>query len=247
MRMLRLAWIATAPLLLPNPLNADVDIEPAPWSPDVHIEVESRQPPRSGAAPAAPAQGSKPIKLTPEGYVPSPWIIMNCTITESTVDCPEGAPGGPAPAPRQLTEGDVRRAVSEIPMPALDVRVQPGGRTLVNVPTILSTDPEPVRENVTLLGRDIQVEATPTRFTWHHGDGTSRTTTRPGRPYPHKDVTHTYRRTADGLTLRVDATYTVRYRIDGGDWTDLGATLTATGTPNTLDVDEAAPVLVRPR
>jgi hypothetical protein len=167
-------------------------------------------------------------------------------ITPDTVDCPDAEPA-PAPARRQVTEGDVRRAVSEIPMPALDVKVQPAGRTLVNVPTILFTDPDPVRETVTLLGREVDVEATPTRYTWHHGDGTTRTTTRPGRPYPAKDVTHTYRRTADDLRVRVDTTYTVRYRIDGGDWTDLGTTLTANGTPTTVDVDEAAPVLVRRR
>ena len=147
----------------------------------------------------------------------------------------------------ELTEGDVRRAVSEIPMPALRVTVQPGGRTLVNVPTILHTDPRPVRESITLLGHDIDVEATPTGYTWHHGDGTSRTTTRPGRPYPAKDVTHTYQRTAERVSIRVDTPYTVRYRVDGGAWTPLGQPLTAAGTATPLEVAEAAPVLVSPR
>ncbi|MCX6407727.1 MAG: hypothetical protein NTV28_12480 [Propionibacteriales bacterium] len=132
-------------------------------------------------------------------------------------------------------------------MPALRVTVQPGGRTLVNVPTILHTDPRPVRESITLLGHDIDVEATPTRFTWHHGDGTSRTTTRPGRPYPAKDVTHTYQRTADRVSIRVDTTYTVRFRVDDGAWTPLGQPLTATGAATPLQVTEAAPVLVAPR
>jgi hypothetical protein len=147
----------------------------------------------------------------------------------------------------ELTEGDVRRAVSEVPMPALRVTVQPGGRTLVNVPTILHTDPRSVRESITLLGHDIDVEATPTGYTWHHGDGTSRTTTRPGRPYPAKDVTHTYQRTADQVSIRVDTTYTVRYRVDGGAWTPLGQPLTATGAATPLEVAEAARVLVSPR
>lgn len=158
-------------------------------------------------------------------------------------DPEEAAP----PEEPELTEGDVRRAVSEIPMPALRVTVQPGGRTLVNVPTILHTDPRPVRESITLLGHDIDVEATPTRFTWHHGDGTSRTTTRPGRPYPAKDVTHTYQRTADRVSIRVDTTYTVRFRVDGAAWTPLGQPLTATGAATPLQVTEAAPVLVAPR
>ncbi len=132
-------------------------------------------------------------------------------------------------------------------MPALRVTVQPGGRTLVNVPTILHTDPRPVRESITLLGHDIDVEATPTSYMWHHGDGTSRTTTRPGRPYPAKDVTHIYQRTADQVSIRVDTTYTVRFRVDGGAWTPLGQPLTATGAATPLEVAEAAPVLVSPR
>jgi hypothetical protein len=239
-----IAAAVAASIVLATPLlPQDVDVDPAPWSPDVHIEVERREPPTASRSRAAPAPE---VKLV-DGFVPSPWIIMNCTITETTTDCPEPPPATSTPPRRQVTEGDVRRAVSEIPMPALDVKVQPAGRSLVNVPTILFTDPDPVRETVTLLGREVDVEATPTRYTWHHGDGTTRTTTRPGRPYPAKDVTHTYRRTADDLRVRVDTTYTVRYRIDGGDWTDLGTTLTANGTPTTVDVDEAAPVLVRRR
>lgn len=151
----------------------------------------------------------------------------------------------PASSP-QVTEGDIRRAVSEIPMPSLQIQVQPGERTLVNVPTIFHTDPRTLRESVTLLGFDIDVEATPTRYTWHPGDGTSKSTTKPGRPYPAKDVTHTYRRVADEVRPRVDTTYSVRYRVDGGAWTPLGQTLTAQGAPTSLEVEEAAPVLVTP-
>lgn len=151
----------------------------------------------------------------------------------------------PAAAP-QVTESDIRRAVSEIPMPSLQIQVQPGERTLVNVPTIFHTDPRTLRESVTLLGFDIEVEATPTRYTWHPGDGTSKTTAKPGRPYPAKDVTHTYRRVADEVRPRVDTTYSVRYRVDGGAWAPLGQTLTATGEPTSLKVEEAAPVLVTP-
>ncbi|RYF56758.1 MAG: hypothetical protein EOO27_17475 [Comamonadaceae bacterium] len=168
--------------------------------------------------------------------------MLNCVITQDEVDCPDAKP---AAAP-QVTEGDIRRAVSEIPMPSLQIQVQPGERTLVNVPTIFHTDPRTLRESVTLLGFDIEVEATPTRYTWHPGDGTSKSTAKPGRPYPAKDVTHTYRRVADEVRPRVDTTYSVRYRVDGGAWTPLGQTLTAQGAPTSLEVEEAAPVLVTP-
>ncbi|MGJ9412090.1 hypothetical protein ACHAAC_05195 [Aeromicrobium sp. CF4.19] len=131
-------------------------------------------------------------------------------------------------------------------MPSLDLTVQPGEQTLVNVPTIFHTQPGAVDRSVDLLGNTIDVRATATSFTWHHGDGTSRTTSRPGRPYPSKDVTHTYQRAADVVRPRVDTTYTVRYRIGDGTWTDLGETLTATGTPTSLRVRQAAPVLTGP-
>lgn len=233
----------------PGSLASDVDVDPAPWSPSVHIEVQSQSRPtparraqRPSVEPVTSTRLPMPVIAGPRDS--SGWVVANCVITPTTVDCPESAP---APTRRQLTRGEVRRAVSEIPMPALRVTVQPGGRTLVNVPTILHTDPRPVRESITLLGHDIDVEATPTSYTWHHGDGTSRTTTRPGRPYPAKDVTHTYQRTADQVSIRVDTTYTVRFRVDGGAWTPLGQPLTATGAATPLEVAEAAPVLVSPR
>ncbi len=232
-----------------SPSASDVDVDPAPWSPSVHIEVQKHSrpaPTRSAQIPASKGVASArlPMPVISGPRESSGWVVANCVITPTTVDCPETAP---APSRRQLTRGEVRRAVSEVPMPALRVTVQPGGRTLVNVPTILHTDPRPVRESITLLGHDIDVEATPAGYTWHHGDGTCRTTTRPGRPYPAKDVTHTYQRTADQVSIRVDTTYTVRYRVDGGAWTPLGQPLTATGAATPLEVAEAAPVLVSPR
>ncbi len=239
--------VLIAALANPGSLVSDTSVEPnGSFAPSVVIEQSERTRPSERRSIQVPRRETSklaaPVISGPRES--SGWVVANCVITPTTVDCPETAP---APSRRQLTRGEVRRAVSEIPMPALRVTVQPGGRTLVNVPTILHTDPRPVRESITLLGHDIDVEATPTGYTWHHGDGTSRTTTRPGRPYPAKDVTHTYQRTAERVSIRVDTTYTVRYRVDGGAWTPLGQPLTATGAATPLQVTEAAPVLVSPR
>jgi hypothetical protein len=130
-------------------------------------------------------------------------------------------------------------------MPPLKLHIQPDGRTLVNVDTILFTEPTTMRRTVTLLGRSVRLECTPVRYTWVHGDGTTATTSRPGRPYPAKDVTHRYQRRGDDLRARVDTTYSVRYSVDGGGWADLGEPLTAPGPSNSLDVDEAVPVLTQ--
>ncbi len=129
-------------------------------------------------------------------------------------------------------------------MPALRVRIQPGGRTLVNVDTIFYTDPTTLNRTVGLLGHSVRLEAEPVSYTWVHGDGTRDSTTKPGRPYPAKDVTHRYQRPDDNLRARVDTTYRVRYSVDGGGWATLGETLTAPGPATSLDVDEATPILI---
>ena len=128
-------------------------------------------------------------------------------------------------------------------MPPLKVRIQPGGRTLVNVDTIFFTDPTTLNRTVSLLGHSVRLEAQPVSYTWVHGDGTRDSTTKPGRPYPAKDVTHRYQRPDDNLRARVDTTYRVRYSVDGGGWATLGETLTAPGPTTSLDVDEATPIL----
>lgn len=224
-------------VLLSTVLPGDTSVRPGgPLDPRVIIEQSDRS--RPSVEPRSDAKNAS----TQRGPDRTGWVVLNCVITQDEVDCPDAQP---AAAP-QITEGDIRRAVSEIPMPSLQIEVQPGERTLVNIPTIFHTDPRTLRESVTLLGFDIDVEARPVRYTWRPGDGSSKTTTKPGRPYPSKDVTHTYRRVADIVRPRVDTTYSVRYRVDGGAWTPLGQTLTATGEPTSLEVEEAAPVLVTP-
>ena len=146
----------------------------------------------------------------------------------------------------EITEGDILRAVREIGLPSLKVRIQPGEETLVNIETIFYTQPEPFERSITLLGFDIDLVADPVRYTWVHDDGTVSTTSRPGKPYPAMDVTHRYREPADDVRPRVDVTYRVRYRVDGGAWQTIGQTLQASGPAAELDVREAAPVLTKP-
>ena len=146
----------------------------------------------------------------------------------------------------ELTAGDILNAVREIGLPSLEVQVQPGTSTLVNVATIFYTEPQRFNRSVTLLGFDVDLIATPVRYRWMHGDGTATTTTRPGKPYPSTEVTHRYRQPDDAVNPRVDVTYQVRYRVDGGAWTTIDQTLQASGPTTTLEVKEAAPVLTHP-
>ncbi len=141
---------------------------------------------------------------------------------------------------------EIRRAVESVGLPALALRIQPGGQTLVNVETIFHTEAPEFRHSTVLLGQAVEITATPTRFTWHHGDGTTQTTSTPGAPYPSTEVTHRYARVATGLTPRVDVGYHVTYRVNGGAVQEIDQLITASGPPAGLDVAEAAPVVVAP-
>ncbi|WP_146825233.1 hypothetical protein [Aeromicrobium flavum] len=132
--------------------------------------------------------------------------------------------------------------VRRIGLPRLKVAVQPAGSTLVNLETIFHTTAAPIERTVPILGSTVDLRAAPATYTWHHGDGTTQATSRPGRPYPALDVVHRYREPGR-VAARVDVTYRVTYRIDGGAWQDLGATITAAGPATTLRVREARPVL----
>ena len=67
-----------------------------------------------------------------------------------------------------LTTEDFRR----LPIPAPALTLQPDrGWVLVNIETIVWTDPTPVTLRTDLLGRGVTVEATPVRWTYDFGDG----------------------------------------------------------------------------
>ena len=171
---------------------------------------------------------------------------MDCRVDAEVLKygCRTYLPGDPDAA--ELTEGDILRAVREIGLPSLEVQIQPGTSTLVNVPTIFYTEPERFARSVTLLGFDIDLVATPVRYRWLHGDGTASTSTKPGKPYPSTEVTYRYRQPADVVNPRVDVTYRVRYRVDGGAWNTIDQTLLASGPTAELEVKEAVPVLTSP-
>ena len=146
-------------------------------------------------------------------------------------------------APPEVTPGIVLEALRRMGLPAVRTHTQPEDKTLVNFDTIFYAEPTTFRRTITLLGQRVDVEAAPARFTWRPGDGSARTTTTPGRPYPAKDVTHRYERAHRTVHAAVDVTYTARFRVAGGAWQDIAETITITGPPTPLRVAEATPVL----
>jgi hypothetical protein len=152
-----------------------------------------------------------------------------------------GAPPTAADAPRpQVTPALVLREIERIGLPTLQAMTQPEGKTLVNFDTIFYTEAEPFTATVTLLGRQVEIVAEPTSYAWHHGDGTTTTTSTPGSPYPAKEITYRYSDAETTVRPRVDVTYSARFRVGGGAWQDIAETVTIAGPEGNLRVSEAS-------
>ncbi len=144
-----------------------------------------------------------------------------------------------------LTPGMVLEAFRSMDWPEPELTIQPpDGETLVNFDTnFFTTLSEPQTQTVTLIGIQVTIEATPSSYLWHFGDGADDTTSTPGSAYPHLDITHTYARAGE-LSPSVDVVYSGRYRVGGGAWSDIPGTLTVPGPAVALRVLEAKPQLV---
>ena len=143
----------------------------------------------------------------------------------------------------QVTPALVLNAIRRIGLPELTAQTQPTDKTLVNFATIFYAEPQPFTRSTTLLGQDVDIVATPSQYTWHHGDGTTDTTATPGAPYPSKDITYRYVDAHTTVTPRVDVTYTARFRVNGGAWQNIDETVTITGPTSDLRISEATAVL----
>ena len=155
-----------------------------------------------------------------------------------------GRPPTVADTPRpQVTPGLVLNAIRRIGLPELTAQTQPADKTLVNFATIFFAEPETFTRTLTLLGQQVDVEATPSQFTWHYGDGTSQTTTSPGAPYPSKEITYSYTDAHTTVTPSVDVTYSARFRVNDGAWQDIGEMVTIAGPASNLRISEATAVL----
>lgn len=114
-----------------------------------------------------------------------------------------------------FTQADFQR----LPLPAGKASVQPSnGYTLVNVPTNVYAEADPVTLDTELLGFPVQVRATPSQYSWDFGDGsTVGPTSEPGAPYPDLTITHEYAEAGKfGVTLTTY--YTGEYSVAGGPW-----------------------------
>jgi hypothetical protein len=137
--------------------------------------------------------------------------------------------GGDLSGPAILSPQEIAMQLREqIPIPNVTIGVNPD-RGLVGVESwfwIDGYDGAPINESTDAFGRRVEVEALVERYEWSFGDGKTMKTESAGRPYPERsDVRHVYERSslgyANGYTVEVGFSFSVRYRVDEGGWIDL--------------------------
>lgn len=214
--------------------------------------------PASGAQECNASYGCVAPQRCPEGSTPyfGPGIDSNGQQVGSYFTCaesPTAAPSAPA-----ITPADVAKAFQATPVPDTPLTVQPpGGETLVNYDTVYLTHAQPFDAAFTLLGQNVVLHITPATFTWTHGDGTTQTSTHPGRSWTDADslahakrqpvsstlVTHRYRTKAT-VDATLTTTWTATWDLNGTPQGTVPGTVQKTTAPTTLTVLEARPALV---
>lgn len=237
-----------------EPTDSATDAEPAVATP----ALPPGQWVLSPACSTVSASGCVEEYTCPDGSAPQVWTYVLTTgeTAGSYSQCPEDPPPTADTTPTAPVDipGAVLRAFKRVDLPKSTINVQPpGGETLVNLPTILSTSA--VRHQIPVrldeVNLNVTLEVWPSSFVWHHGDGTSQETTTPGKPWTEGAdtadlITHTYAKTSDGLDLSVDTTWSAQFKVAGQpNWRPVDGTVTVTGTPVTVAVLEAKPQFVR--
>ncbi len=139
-----------------------------------------------------------------------------------------------------LSLDDFRR----LPLPAGGVHVQPSSRrTLVNVPTNVYVEAEPIELDTTVLGLQVRVRATPAWYEWDYGDGTTLRTTDSGDPYPTLKTAHVYK-SAGVVRLRLSTAYSGEYSVEGGPWLPVDGVAIVQSSAISVEVSEAISRLV---
>lgn len=136
-------------------------------------------------------------------------------------------PATPASAP---TTAVAQHVAGEIPLPDVSIGVAPEDHGLTGLNQtywVVGMPPAGVfTASTTALGSTIDIEARPTSFLWDFGDGTGVVaTTSPGVAYPGDGagaIHHVYEAKNPGYALTLTFVLDVRYRVNGGAWTELG-------------------------
>lgn len=142
-----------------------------------------------------------------------------------------------------VTPAMVLQEFRRVPLPRLKSISQPADATLVNFATVFRVEAKPLERTLTLAGQRVDLDITPSSFSWAYGDGTTATTRTPGAAYPSRDVVHRYQQAHTTVRHQVTVTWSARWRLNGGAWQDVPGTVTVAGPSTELRIAEATPAL----
>jgi hypothetical protein len=150
---------------------------------------------RKGSGPKATAV-PKPVTKPKVVAKPRPVTKPKAVVRPKAVAVPKVAPPKKkrvvkksAPVAVVVTSLSDRLSKS---LPTTGISYQPNYQPLINVPVYFWNDmPSEFRSKVDLIGEVIDVTMRPS-FTWAFGDGTFKSTTDSGAPFPNGKITHIY-------------------------------------------------------
>lgn len=212
---------------------------------------------RSTACDTVGAAGCLSEYACPDGSAPVVWIfeLDSGGSGGSYSQCSEDPEPTATTPPQVDIPGEALAAFKRVELPASTIIVQPpGGETLVNFKTLLSTQAERHQINVHLdkVKMDLVLEVWPSHFLWHHGDGTTQESTTPGLAWTEGAdvdaggfITHVYAQKLKAARVSVDTTWSAQFKAAGAPaWRPVDGTVSIAGAPVTLTVREATPELV---
>lgn len=190
------------------------------------IIIEGYQPGTSTVADSTPPCVEHVLVPQPDVLPADSIVAMPCRANPTTI--------------ARVTDELRERVVRYLPAPAAGT--SPPRGALVNVPVVAFSGQHAVTLHARVLGEHVTVRLSPT-YLWRWGDRTRLQTTRAGRPYPSRAITHTYRRSCR-CVIRLETAWTGSWSFDDGESFPLDAVLTQK-TRLTLSVREAPIRLTR--
>jgi len=133
----------------------------------------------------------------------------------------------------------VEAAWASMPIAANTYGVQPGaGYAIAEMGVILAVDTTPRTIDVTLMGTPVTIRAVANQYTWTNTDGTTWTSTTPGKTYEEGGEPFTFPRVPEHRTaFTLTTTWRGEFTTNGGaTWRDAPGTATTTSTSTTVHV-----------
>jgi outer membrane biosynthesis protein TonB len=175
-----------------GPLNA-ADCEAAcvdVYTQDGQLIFEARK----GSGPkasAVPKPVTKPKPIAKPKVIAKPKAVIPKAAVKPKVSAPKKKQVVKKSAPVAVAATSLSDRISKS-LPTTGISYQPNFQPLINVPVYFWNDmPTAFQSKVDLIGEVIDVTMRPS-FTWSFGDGSFKSTTDPGLPFPNGKITHTY-------------------------------------------------------